>query len=640
VHRAKATATVADGAGGLVVVDVLGVVPFTADRGRMSVLLRYRAASGAATFLLYCKGADERVLPLCSGGAGTAAVELAVEALARGGLRTLVFAQRRLAAVDADAWLADMRAAATVDDAGVRRRRVAALHTELETQLVAIGTTGVEDQLQHAVPETIAKLRAANIRVWMLTGDKLLTAVQIARNSGLADRGDAAGVTLDAVDADALRRRLAAAPADATHAALNGAPPACFTVVVTGSALAVLLDGDADAALAAEFEAVVRRAATVVCCRVTPDQKAAVVRLVRRRGALCLAIGDGGNDVPMIQAAHVGVGLTGLEGRQAAQAADYAIARFHMLQPLLFAHGHSAVFRTSRVAQFNFSKSIVLGAGQLAYQAYARFSGVTYWDSMALTMYNGCYTAVLAFVPLLDIHLPRAVLLAEPALYRRAQAGAYMTWRTFAWAQLRSAAQLLAAFFVGVAAFNGDFVGPDGKHLLDGGTHHVPAFLAIVLVQAGVLLCEQHALTGLHAAAFAFTPASFILVYAFYAAVFARAPFYGRFAAVFGSAAFWLTVGLATGGVLMLYGAVAAVRFFCWPDRLQAWRLRGYLLRAAASTNGGDAGDGRHLPLMASAASTPRDAYLADGRRVERQRNGEQRRIDLDELMSADRSGS
>jgi len=92
---------------------------------------------------------------------------------------------------------------------------------------------------------------------------------------------------------------------------------------------------------------------------VTPAQKAQLVRLVRDAGHVALAIGDGGNDVSMIQEAQVGVGIRGKEGLQASRAADYQVAFFRALERLLLVHGHYSYYRTSVIAQYSFYKSFV-----------------------------------------------------------------------------------------------------------------------------------------------------------------------------------------------------------------------------------------------------------------------------------------
>lgn len=125
---------------------------------------------------------------------------------------------------------------------------------------------------------------------------------------------------------------------------------------------------------------------SVVCCRMTPMQKAEVVDLVRSFGEhIVLAIGDGANDVAMLQAANVGVGLTGEEGMQAASASDYSIGQFHFLQRLIFVHGTWNFERTVKVILFSFYKNIILCIIELWFAFFSAFSGQTIFDRFELS---------------------------------------------------------------------------------------------------------------------------------------------------------------------------------------------------------------------------------------------------------------
>jgi phospholipid-transporting ATPase len=106
----------------------------------------------------------------------------------------------------------------------------------------------------------------------------------------------------------------------------------------------------------------------VICCRVSPLQKALVVKLVKKNTqSILLAIGDGANDVSMIQAAHVGVGISGVEGLQAARSADIAISQFKYLKKLLLVHGAWSYQRLSklilcRALFFSLSADLIVSA--------------------------------------------------------------------------------------------------------------------------------------------------------------------------------------------------------------------------------------------------------------------------------------
>ncbi|KAJ3130575.1 hypothetical protein HK100_007966 [Physocladia obscura] len=132
----------------------------------------------------------------------------------------------------------------------------------------------------------------------------------------------------------------------------------------------------------------------VVCCRVSPLQKALVVSLVKQNveGAITLAIGDGANDVGMIQAAHLGVGISGVEGLQAARSADIAIAQFKYLQKLLLVHGGWAYARLSKLVLYCFYKNITLYLIQFWFSFDNGFSGQTIFESWIQSCYNIAFT--------------------------------------------------------------------------------------------------------------------------------------------------------------------------------------------------------------------------------------------------------
>lgn len=125
----------------------------------------------------------------------------------------------------------------------------------------------------------------------------------------------------------------------------NGQKPGGYGLVIDGSSLQHALGEDFSKEM---LLFLATRCKAVICCRVSPLQKALIVKLVKEGlGSLCLAIGDGANDVSMIQAADVGVGVAGEEGLQAVNSSDYAIAQFRFICKLLFVHGHWSYMRNS-----------------------------------------------------------------------------------------------------------------------------------------------------------------------------------------------------------------------------------------------------------------------------------------------------
>jgi magnesium-transporting ATPase (P-type) len=648
--------------------DIIDTIPFTSARGLMTVLARHPDTHRGHIFV---KGSDERVLAVCTSGP-MPGVAHAVDSFASDGLRTLVFATRVLGAEATDAYEAQLKAATTITDGEQRREAVRRLQELLEKDLRVIGATGVEDELQKQVPETIEALRQANMRVWMLTGDKRMTAVQTAKLSGLVKESDTVlnfnadphapeheqvdqlsraledamttitGVATDAVSPGDLltrqrpdtetpllntpatrldlnpassrmdaffavfRRKLrspgssptpiaTAASGSIDRAKHNGAAAAIasestfqssitsnvhgrsrlqYVVIVTGRSLEVITRSDT---LQVEFVPLLRHATTVVCCRVTPDQKAMIVSWMRRNKAQCLAVGDGGNDVAMIQEADVGIGITGKEGRQAAQAADFTIAKFRFLLPLLLCHGHTAVMRSSYLVQYTFYKSVILGVVQATFNAgFTMATGVSYFDSMALTLYNGVFTVVLSLLPVLDTHLPRYVLRENPQLYRICQSGTYMDRKSFAWFVLRAFGHGGVIFGMATVIFDGSFIGIGGQPYALMGTEYVAAYATIVLVQCLVVTIEFHSITIVHAVFIPLCFIAFFVCYAFYSSVFTESEFFGAFPFWMSQPPFWLFVLAATAAVMVPFVFFAGIRFHFAPNLLQLWRKKLY----------------------------------------------------------------
>jgi len=160
-----------------------------------------------------------------------------------------------------------------------------------------------------------------------------------------------------------------------------------------------------------------------LCCRVSPIQKADIVELVKNKiKATTLAIGDGGNDVSMIQSAHVGVGISGQEGLQAANASDYSFAQFRFLKPLLLKHGCWNYTRLSKCVLYCFEKNICLYMVQFWYAFYNGFTGQIFFDRWAISLYNVVFTALQPFaIGIFDRPFAKEVMYDNPSLYKTTQ---------------------------------------------------------------------------------------------------------------------------------------------------------------------------------------------------------------------------
>lgn len=357
-----------------VVYDVLNVNEFHSDRKRMSVVTR----SPEGKIVLYCKGADEVMIPLLADRDHPHVTRMVSHLTEFGieGLRTLVLARAELD----PKWYADWDARYLDASTSLDRReeKLRDLAAEIEKNLHFVGATAIEDKLQDGVPETIEKLTRAGIKVWMLTGDKLETAQNIAFSCRLLNDNDDV-VKIDETSAVNTAKALAEAVKKYQH--FIGRTADHLAIVITGKSLTHVYDRDQ---LKILFVSLCKIAKVVVACRVIPAQKAQLVKMIRvevEPEPITLAIGDGANDVAMIQEAHVGVGISGNEGMQAVRSADYAFAQFRFLVRLLLVHGRWNYRRVSLLILYSFYKNIA-NVLTLFYYGWANgFSGTTLYES-------------------------------------------------------------------------------------------------------------------------------------------------------------------------------------------------------------------------------------------------------------------
>ncbi|XP_061368192.1 phospholipid-transporting ATPase 2 isoform X3 [Gastrolobium bilobum] len=328
--------------------EVLETLEFTSDRKRMSVVLK-DCQNGK--ILLLSKGADEAILPYARVGQQTRHFIEAVEQYAHLGLRTLCLAWRELKGDEYQEWsLMFKEASSTLVD---REWRVAEVCQRVEHDLEILGVTAIEDRLQDGVPETIETLRKAGINFWMLTGDKQNTAIQIALSCNfISPEPKGQLLSIDGKTEDEVRRSLERV---LLTMRITTSEPKDVAFVVDGWALEIALNHYRKA-----FTELAVLSRTAICCRVTPSQKAQLVQILKSCDYRTLAIGDGGNDVRMIQQADIGVGISGREGLQAARAADYSIGKFRFLKRLILVHGRYSYNRTAFLSQYSFYKSLLI----------------------------------------------------------------------------------------------------------------------------------------------------------------------------------------------------------------------------------------------------------------------------------------
>uniref|UniRef100_A0A8D2L9A8 Phospholipid-transporting ATPase n=1 Tax=Varanus komodoensis TaxID=61221 RepID=A0A8D2L9A8_VARKO len=422
--------------------ELLHILGFDSIRKRMSVVVRHPLTD---EINVYTKGADSVIMDLllpCSSDDPRNKHQKKIRSktqnflnlYAADGLRTLCIAKKVLSKEEYSCWLkSHIEAESSIEN---REELLFQSATRLETDLHLLGATGIEDRLQDGVPETIANLRKAGLQIWVLTGDKQETAINIAYACKLLDH-DEEIITLNAdspeMCATLLDQHLHCVKSKfSNNMVKKSTPRAKFTPLYVPSSsvhptLGLVVDGRTlayalDQALEDKFLSLARRCRSVLCCRSTPIQKGMVVKLVRNKlNTMTMAIGDGANDVSMIQVADVGVGISGPEGMQAVMASDFAIPKFRYLEKLLLVHGHWCYSRLANMVLYFFYKNMFV-ALLFWYQFYCGFSGSSMIDQWYLIFFNLLFSSIpQLIVGVLDQDVPADILIAVPQLYTSGQ---------------------------------------------------------------------------------------------------------------------------------------------------------------------------------------------------------------------------
>ncbi|ORZ07642.1 hypothetical protein BCR42DRAFT_336388 [Absidia repens] len=428
---------------------ILNVCEFNSTRKRMSVVLR----DPQNRIVLYCKGADTMILERLKSDCPYVNATLShLEEFASEGLRTLCYAMREISEKEYAQWAHVYEKAATT-----LTNRADALDEAaemIEQNMTLVGATAIEDKLQDGVPDTIHTLQEAGIKVWVLTGDRQETAINIGYSCKLLTEAmDLIICTADdfAGTKTVLDQKLKDLNAHKLHE--NKEP---LALIIDGKALTFALEKE----LEKTFYDIAVQCKAVICCRVSPLQKALVVKLVKKyTKSILLAIGDGANDVSMIQMAHVGVGISGVEGLQAARSADFAISQFRFLKKLLLVHGAWAYQRLSKMIFYYFYKNVTLYLTQFWYAIFNGFSGQTLYESWTMSCFNVFFTILPPLaIGIFDQFTSARLLAKYPQMYMLGQSNEFFNQKRF-WGWILNAVYHSAIlFFLGMAAFQNDQV--------------------------------------------------------------------------------------------------------------------------------------------------------------------------------------
>ncbi|XP_015337566.1 phospholipid-transporting ATPase VD isoform X2 [Marmota marmota marmota] len=490
---------------------LLHILPFDSVRKRMSVVVRHPLSNQV---VVYTKGADSVIMELLSAASPDGAdvekqqtiirekTQKHLDDYAKRGLRTLCIAKKVMSDTEYAEWLRNHFLAETSIDN--REELLIESAMRLENKLTLLGATGIEDRLQEGVPEAIEALHKAGIKIWMLTGDKQETAINIAYACKLLEPDDKLFI-LNTQSKDAcemligtilkeLQKKHSVLPEQAslredfrqTPVPQDSGPRA--GLVITGKTLEFALQES----LQRQFLELTAWCQAVVCCRATPLQKSEVVKLVRNHlRVMTLAIGDGANDVSMIQVADIGVGVSGQEGMQAVMASDFAISQFRHLSKLLLVHGHWCYTRLSNMILYFFYKNVAYVNLLFWYQFFCGFSGTSMTDYWVLIFFNLLFTSAPPVIyGVLEKDVSAETLMQLPELYQSGQKSEAYLPLTFWITLLDAFYQSLVCFFVPYFTYQGSDI-----DIFTFGNPLNTAALFIILLH---LVIESKSLTWIH----------------------------------------------------------------------------------------------------------------------------------------------
>jgi len=521
---------------------VYETIKFDSNRKRMSVLVKDPRTK---RLKLYTKGADNIIYNLLSEESKIEHwpdAEVALTKFASKGLRTLVCAYREVSDEEFKQWRAEYNETKSLKN----RASLVEKKEELEKMLTLIGVTAIEDKLQDEVNDTIRKLSKAGCALWVLTGDKIETAINIARSADLLterharDKDTLIVIDIDEKLEDEEGYDKALNILESKWEDLKDKPysPEDLGLVMSGKVLTFVfpmrirshtgheLKPDAEEKKKEDklqklvFD-ISRQCQSVLMCRVTPKQKSELVLLIKRNipNVITLAVGDGANDVPMIKTAHVGIGVHGKEGKQAVMNSDYAISQFKDLQRLLLVHGAWDYRRLAKLILYSLYKNITVTMTQIWYQWYTQFSGALYYEPWA----GSCYNVVWTLFPIIMLAIferpySDKVAIENPELYRDGPQNKFFNLPLLMKYELLGVLSSVPIFWVPTIVMDGT-INSKGQ-VMELWASMTTMFTCCILTVTGKIMIETHTWTRCNVIWFALS----VILWFLYAVIFALLP--------------------------------------------------------------------------------------------------------------------
>ena len=424
---------------------VLANFPFSSDTKRMGIILKNKKHGH---IIFYLKGAENVMLNYVKNEYQGYIKENA-ENLATKGLRTLVLTQKIIPQSEFDIWNEEYNEAIT--SMNNRKQKVAEAISKLENNMDFLCVTGVEDLLQDDVATTIDNLRNAGMKVWMLTGDKIETATCISISCGLkAKNHKIFAIRFDDFSHIEKVEDKIKELKEKFNEYNNFSPDNPHLFIIDGDSLDLSLKY-----LESKFFKTAMQAQSVVCCRCSPTQKRIIVKTIKKyTDKRTAAVGDGGNDVAMIQEADVGIGIVGKEGLQASLAADYSILEFNYLDTLLLWWGRLAYKNTSQMSNFIIHRGLIISLIQFIFSCMFYYNSVALYNGWLIMGYSTVYTCFPSISVLLDQDTDKINVMKFPDLYKELLMGKELNLKNFLWWVFKSIYQAMVIMFGALYLFD------------------------------------------------------------------------------------------------------------------------------------------------------------------------------------------
>ncbi|OAF65750.1 hypothetical protein A3Q56_06539 [Intoshia linei] len=387
---------------------ILNIFPFKSESKRMGIIVQSKKTN---EIMFYLKGADTVMIDILNFSDW---LDEECTNISREGLRTLIVGRKSLTLEEYNDFHMRYKAASLAIADRIEKQYEVMQTLERGMQVLCI--TGVEDQLQQNVCVTLESIRNAGIKIWMLTGDKMETASCIATSSRLIDTNCITYYFNNVHTREEAHKELQALRRKQDS-----------SLVILGSSIEVCLEYYEH-----EFLELATKLFAVVVCRCSPTQKSMIVRLLKHHTKeITCAIGDGGNDVSMIQESHCGIGIVGKEGMQASLSSDFSITQFSHISRLLLLHGRYSYKRSADLSHFVIHRGLLISCIQAIFSSFFYYASIIVYPSILMVGFASIFTNFPVFAIILDRDITPDVATTYPELYKELTKGRSLNCRTF-----------------------------------------------------------------------------------------------------------------------------------------------------------------------------------------------------------------